>query len=220
MTKKKIGTCLYCGKNKEVNREHIPSKNLFFEKEKVNFRFADSCYDCNEGFSKDEEFFRNWLVNANYEISDEATKLFNGPISRSYHYRPSLAKHFFNRMQVKDIFNPISQTLEKKTLILTTDEDKQKILRIVKKYAKGLCLWHFGSILDPQINIEVIQVDEHWLRKNSNDILKMPINIVKSNVFEYRYGQVLNSQQSLWVMRFYSGIYFAVFVTKLNLNNL
>lgn len=45
MAKKHLGICIYCEKEGEVTREHIPSKNLFLTGEGIDFRFIDSCLD-------------------------------------------------------------------------------------------------------------------------------------------------------------------------------
>lgn len=214
MAKKHLGVCIYCGTAGEVTREHIPSKSLFLTGEGVDFRFVDSCLDCNRGFSKDEEFFRNWLANAHYETSEEATKLFDGPITRSYHKRSALAQYFFNNMQLIDIYNPVTGEYETKTGLTNTPGDKERVNRVVKKYTQGLCAWHFGSRLDSELELKMIQVSLDWLEKNKDTMGRMPLNIVKENVFEYKYGQVPDSQQSMWVLQFYGGSYFVVFVAR------
>jgi hypothetical protein len=214
MRKKRFGTCTYCGVEGPVTRDHLPSKNLFVSGDGVNFRFVDSCAKCNQGYSQDEEFLRNWFANAHYESSEEATKLFDGPITRAYKERPSLAGHFFNRMQLIETYNPGTGFSETKTALFQDRKDKSRISRIIKKYTIGLCRWHFGSRLNPGLQLKVTQVGQRWLNSNSDILNRMTLNIVKESVFEYKYGQVPNSQQSMWVLQFYGGSYFLVFVAN------
>jgi len=59
--------CYNCGKeleNKEVTKEHIPSKNLFEgydDKYKVNRITVPACFECNNKYSPTDEEFRNMI---------------------------------------------------------------------------------------------------------------------------------------------------------------
>lgn len=214
MSKKRIGLCIYCEEEKEVTREHIPSRGLFNSGAGVEFRFVESCRDCNIGFSKDEEFLRNWLANAHYEASEEATSLFDGAITRSYKQKPSLAQHFFNQMQLVTLIDPVTKKPITMTRIKTTPVDKKKIIRIVEKYVRGLATWHFGSRLEKDLEITIIQVDQKWIEANKDVLEKAPLNVIKKDVFEYKYAQVPDTQQSMWALSFFDATYFVGFIHK------
>lgn len=210
--KKSAGICTYCGKVKPLTREHVPSSNLFISGEDVDFRFVWICKECNSGYSKDEEFFRNWLVNVHYEISEEATKIFDGPITRAYKRKPALAQYFFDKMQLVEIHNPVTKAVETKTQLTNSPEDKARIIRVVSKYIQGLASCHFGERINEDMRIRAIQINDDWLEKNKESVEKMPLFIVKKDVFEYKYGQIPDSQFSTWVLRFYSRTMFVGFI--------
>jgi len=50
------GYCIYCGKEPET-RDHVPSKVLMDKPFPENLPVVPACEKCNEGFSKDEEYF-------------------------------------------------------------------------------------------------------------------------------------------------------------------
>src|ERR1700751_6135616 len=54
----KVAVCVYCGQTKPVTADHVPPKNLFPKRPPRNLRTVPSCFDCNNGFSKDDEYFR------------------------------------------------------------------------------------------------------------------------------------------------------------------
>jgi hypothetical protein len=60
--KRKTGECVYCGKHGPVTDDHIPPKNLFPKPRPHNLVTVPSCYPCNEGASKDDEYFRLCLA--------------------------------------------------------------------------------------------------------------------------------------------------------------
>ena len=66
--------CIYCGKPAET-REHVPSKSLLIEPFPENLPTIPACFECNNGFSADEEYFVCFLeilksiVYENYSIS-------------------------------------------------------------------------------------------------------------------------------------------------------
>ncbi|WP_412021930.1 hypothetical protein [Burkholderia cepacia] len=54
----RIGTCIYCGKEKPITADHVPPKNLFDRPFPPNLLTVPACADCNGGFKKDDEYFR------------------------------------------------------------------------------------------------------------------------------------------------------------------
>lgn len=214
MSSTKIGICLFCEKEKELTREHIPSKNLFVSGEGVDFRFIYICQECNSGYSKDEEFFRNWIVNAHYESSEEATKLFDGPITRAYTRKPALAQHFSENIGLIEVVNSNTGVKETKARLVNLPEDKAKVINVVKKHIRGLAAFHFGNPLEKDKKIGVVQVGNVWLEENKDTVVRMPTFKVKEKVFEYKYGNVPDTQRSLWLLQYYAGTYFLGFISN------
>lgn len=72
--------CVYCGKPANT-REHVPSKSLLIEPFPENLPTIPACFECNNGFSADEEYFICCLevlknkVYANYSISEHVRSI-------------------------------------------------------------------------------------------------------------------------------------------------
>lgn len=50
-------SCSYCGGNAPVTRDHVPSRILLDDPFPENLPLVGCCQKCNNGFSKDEEYF-------------------------------------------------------------------------------------------------------------------------------------------------------------------
>jgi hypothetical protein len=57
-----LGVCTYCGQTKWVSADHVPPKNLFPMPYPPDLWTVPACDDCNQGFSKDDDYFRVWLT--------------------------------------------------------------------------------------------------------------------------------------------------------------
>jgi hypothetical protein len=55
-----LGRCVYCG-GTPCTRDHVPSKILLDDPLPANLPIVESCADCNQGFSLDEEYFACFL---------------------------------------------------------------------------------------------------------------------------------------------------------------
>lgn len=60
--------CYLCGGKDRITREHVPAKGLFPKPRPSNLQTVPCCYDCNNKYSKDDEYFRiaaSCLMNVN-----------------------------------------------------------------------------------------------------------------------------------------------------------
>jgi len=65
MARKKVGTCVYCGKVGRVTDDHIPPKNIFTGEVRIpNLQLitVPACEKCNGQAAKDDEYFRLTLA--------------------------------------------------------------------------------------------------------------------------------------------------------------
>src|ERR1700730_16699359 len=53
--------CAYCGEWREITRDHVPSRSLFSKPRPSDLITVPSCYPCNNGVSRDDEYF-NFVV--------------------------------------------------------------------------------------------------------------------------------------------------------------
>src|SRR5437868_3336229 len=89
--------CIYCSERVAVTSDHVPPKNLLRTPFPPNLWTVPACLECNNFFSKDEEYFRLLLVGL-FCHSEEANALFAGPISRSLNHHPHLEDILFNSL--------------------------------------------------------------------------------------------------------------------------
>lgn len=57
-----VGECVYCGRIKELDKDHVPPENLFPKPKPSSLIKIPSCIPCNRGFSKDDEYFRTAIA--------------------------------------------------------------------------------------------------------------------------------------------------------------
>lgn len=60
--RKRLGVCAICGADGEVNREHVPPRNLFLKPRPTNTITVDLCPSCNHGYHLDDEYFRVYVA--------------------------------------------------------------------------------------------------------------------------------------------------------------
>lgn len=60
--RRRKGECVYCGKLRQLTRDHIPPKSLFGTPRPNNLISIPCCRNCNEDASKDDEYFKNSLA--------------------------------------------------------------------------------------------------------------------------------------------------------------
>ena len=76
--------CVYCGSGDEITRDHIPPKNLFPEPRPSDLITVDSCRQCNQTASMDDEYFR-WVLIVRNQAGEypDAHEIFDGSVLRS-----------------------------------------------------------------------------------------------------------------------------------------
>jgi hypothetical protein len=72
------GFCIYCGGPAET-RDHVPSKYLLDDPLPENVHIVPACNNCNQGFSKDEEYVGSlldtWMVGTTTDVSRLRSKV-------------------------------------------------------------------------------------------------------------------------------------------------
>jgi len=209
LIKKSKIKCVYCKTSDANTDDHAPSKNLFHDTSVVSFITVPACKICNAGFSKDEEFFRNFVCNLGLENSTNAQKLFTSKITRSIQRKPRLAESMFQKMQLVDVYTPGGIYLGKRTKISVDSNDHSRIDNIITKYTKAYFFKHFNIPIPDNFDLRIV-----WPQQNRVlDILKKIKCVGRaSDVFSYGYGRVPKSFNSTWLFVFFDKVPFLVFV--------
>lgn len=206
------GQCVYCLEHGEITRDHVISRCLFPEKyEKTDLIIASSCESCNKGFSKDEEYFRQFLCNFSMEHSEEANDLFFTKIKRSIERRPQIGHKAMSNMELVDCYTKGGIYLGKKTKVNLPDEDWKRYHNVLNKYIKGLFYNEFNEPMPSDYKMK------HILGERSDshlNIIKHLNNWNKNNkeVFVYAYNNVPDSYSSIWLTIYYDTVFFITFV--------
>ena len=64
----RIGICTYCGRKRQITKDHIPPKNLFPKPRPSDLITVPCCLECNQRISKDDEYFR-LVITMRYDVS-------------------------------------------------------------------------------------------------------------------------------------------------------
>lgn len=192
--------CVYCGKKADSD-DHIPSKNLFTSESIIKARFqkVDSCVPCNRGFSKDDEFFRNYLVTFSQEDSENAAQIFNSKFRRSLERRPAIARGLLNNMSLVNLFTPSGIFIGQKTKIAISKIELSRMSNVMNKYIKGLVSVHFNSRLP-----EDFVIRHRWINDSDpifeNEIFTKGMdywNRDNLDTYAYGYRRVPNTYSSI-----------------------
>jgi len=196
----------YCCDKDAISREHIPPKCIFPDPRPLNMITIPSCDKHNLEKSKDDEYFRWFIVTICAEFSSEAVQLLKGKVIRGLRRSPALL-NMIMQGAIKDI-----DVYSKGGIWLGRRPgfkyDKNRILRILKLLCKGLYYYHFNKRI---INIHKFALEFNPdLDKNAIDeITNLKLyNIGKGNVFSYRYYRkdIDGKDTCLWFLMFYNSL--------------
>ena len=193
--------CIFCGKVADT-REHIPAKQFFKGNSDKPLITVPSCNECNAGFQKDEDFFRQFYVSMLMERSPEAKKLMDGEVSRSITRTPALGHQMFSQMKLVDAYTKSGLYKGKMTMYTISNTDKLRINKVVNKIIKGLFFHEFGLVLPEDWVVKIIwitpKVEEEL---NLDEMAKTPKwNVIKEDTFAYWVNYVPATFQSIWIL--------------------
>ena len=209
--KKEKEKCAYCREEKGATRDHVISRALFPEKyDTTNPIIVPSCRECNNGFSIDEEYFRQFLNIFSMEHSKESEDIFNTKIRRSIERRPKIGHKAMSKMELVNLYTKGGIYLGKKTKVRISDKDWIRYYNVLDKYIKGLFFHEFNMPMPADFKIKHILGDKDKL------LLKITSYVNKWNrenkeVFAYAYNSIPDSYNSIWITVYYNAIVFISF---------
>jgi len=192
--------CAYCGGEANTD-DHVIPKNLYpksIRNQNVQLLTVPSCKKCNEGFSDDEEHFRNILVfgGHNNEIVNE---LYHDKVYPSFSERKSM-RHFW---QLVDSMEEIDTSSGKKHIIFPIKDIKFE--RVLRKIFRGLGYKHFRCCLSKEhIKVGVFQYQMPEFLKKEKWYNCVP------EVFSYIFYIFLvdDGLFSCWLFKFFESRYY------------
>ncbi len=214
--------CVYCGSAEALTDDHIPPKTLFPKPRPSNLITVPSCRSCNEGASRDDEYFR-LVISMRHDTGDHpAVKAILPSIYRSLQ-KPSkkgFQQAFFNSMGNLDL-------LSAGGIYLGTapgyDVDLSRLDRVAARITTGLYFHEFGkripeyfhvtaysaaglTNIDSDATVRVLDIFDKVTRNSPN--------VFGENVFAYWFQRVQgHDTMSAWVLAFYKRVAFLCMVT-------
>lgn len=210
--------CVYCGAV-ATSHDHIPPQAIFPRPHPSNFVTVPSCKSCNEGDSKDDEYFRNILVfreDSGSSASGEAVWVtVRRSLSRPQARRFTLS--LANSMFDKPVESPGGILLGSASAIRI---DRQRVNHVITRITRGLYAHHFGHMMPRTDKVQVYSEEDinHFptsvaamLGELVTTTTSRPHHVIGDDVFEYCYIRVSDdATSSAWAMRFYSSVYYFV----------
>jgi len=204
--------CTYCGRPNPETQDHIPPACLFPPPRPSNLITVPSCLSCNEGASKDDEYFKTWLV-MRYDIADHpaASKLLESI------YR-SLA-----RPQKRGMLNKLVRGMRKIPVhspgglflghAAEYDVDLGRLGKVTNRIVMGLFLKEFGQRLASTHDVRSfaetgLRDINSELRTNLTNMVSAlhsrPSRTIGDKVFEYTFQATLeDANTTAWLFRFF-----------------
>ena len=223
--KKKMGICPFCHENKKLTKDHIPPKNLFPKPRPNTLLKIPGCKECNEGTSKDDEYFRLMLsmrseVGLNSLVSKNREKIVNSLFREQ-------ARGFLHRLFDNLNYSP---TYTKQGIYVgekpTYKIDDLRINKTAVKVIKGLFYhefkipvpkdWSVTAIFDMTIQRDVNKQFLNTIKDIMDFTMYADEKTIVKDGFSYRFKKFDEDKnnESSWILRFYNKILFIGFVTK------
>jgi len=205
--------CIYCGKTADT-REHIPPKQFFKGVPNKPLITVPSCNECNAGFQKHEDFFRQFYASMLMARSPEAKKLMDEEVSRSIIRTPALGHQMFSQMKLVDAYTKTGLYKGRMTMYTVSDSDKIRIDRVVTKVIKGLFFYEFGKTIPVDWVMKIVWITPQVEKKQKFDEMgKQPYwRVIKEDTFAYWVNHVPETFQSVWLLDFFKIPLFYVLV--------
>lgn len=171
-------TCVHCGKHPAETLDHVPPKNLFPSPRPANLITVPACRPCNNGASKDDEYFRDMLVfregaddhPAGKSILDAASRSLTRPQSRRYQVAFARSAFWTNRTSRAGLHLPP---------VMAYRPDLPRLDRVVSRTMRGLLFHTAGPEALRDVEIRAFAADglSHVLDHNA-DLAKVVLTLI------------------------------------------
>ena len=203
---KKTKSCIYCGRLKNIDKDHVPPQCFFPPPRPDNMITVPSCKKCNRDFGKIDERVRNLISSSeNVEKHESIKNYISGKRDRSFlRKKQSNLDHVLNSMDLVHTYTESGIYLGKKPII---NYDQEIFDKFLERLTRALIYnetsiskintkinWYFPEDLFGLIN-EISQMTPYSIHK-----------VIGINIFEYLGFYNPNSISSLWILCFYSSI--------------
>lgn len=198
--------CIFCGSLHDLTSEHIPPKSIFPAPRPANLITVPACKTCNQGFQKDEEYFR-LAISCLCGDSTKFQNLILDNVTRQLTHQPKLA----TTMQ-RDLF-PIKIDGE---VLYGISSHNLRFDHIMQKIIKGLYFHEQGRRLPSNQHLTWNFMDAKYMRTMGLATIQAlqgsTAKDIASGVFQYTVRFSKNGN-SFWILNFYNSVGFFVVTT-------
>ena len=141
------------------------------------------------GRSKDDEYFRNWIIAGASGLNAEANIVYQNKVKKSWLRCPAIRSGMRERLTKADLFSPTGIYLGKVTYV---NIEEHRAMPVLDSIAKGILWHHFDKLkhkfpfgLNPLI-LHNPALDGDWIQILLS--ISVPVELIP-RVFSYRFGQ-------------------------------
>lgn len=205
----KISLCVYCAKEKNTTRDHVPPKNLFPNPKPSNLITVPCCDSCNKEKQKDEDYFRSWILFGKAGITNQGKIIWDQKLNRTYEKDIGLKKAIARSFKEVEIKTPSGIYLGKR---LAIQAEWNRIERVISKIVKGLYYFEYNEIMSNNVQIKVAHITyDKKMQDEMKKLLLLPGKRKWYGIFEYARNRVESAKSnSAWLLLFFNSNLFAV----------
>ena len=141
----------YCGKRDATTQDHVPPKGIFPEPRPTTLVTVPACFHCNNGPSRHDERFRNYLSLHVGSAGQRRSRLFDKTLSSLKRNR-RLLDEVLNSSKEVPITTPTGVFAGTGLKILW---DSKAHDSVIERCIRGLYYHHFGSVIADQARVTV-----------------------------------------------------------------
>ena len=218
----KDNVCVYCGSTKALTDDHIPPKALFAKPRPSNLITGRSCRKCNEGASKDDEYFR-LMLSMRHDTGDHpAVKRILPSIYRSLQKptKKGFTQALFKSMGEFDIVSGGGIYLGAANAY---NVDLGRLDRVAARITTGLFYHHFGKRIPLDFHVKAYSATglenidasaKTWVIDIFGKVTRNQPHTFGDGVFAYWVQPVQgHDTMGAWVLAFYERVPFLCLVT-------
>lgn len=207
MSKKfKEKTCVYCAENISEGADHVFAREFFLEKHRENLPKVPSCNPCNNSKSRLETYLLGILpFGAQHK---DATTHLKEKVPRRLKKNQKLRRSILKGQQTKWVRNDKGLIVQAKSLPFEPD----KLVALAKFFVKGLMWHHWGALISPHPDMEVMILTKVGEEVFQNQFLGLNVNAsVDENLGDgtvaYQGLQCIDNHScAVWRFKIFEGI--------------
>jgi hypothetical protein len=196
MGKSKEGECAYCGRVRELTRDHVPPQSLFCKPRPANLITVPACTPCNREYSKHDEYFHLAMV---LDIDRNKFPKENAASVRVINN--------LSREESRGFALSLLQKIDPETRGLRVD--KARIEIVLHRIVRGIFYHHKKTQLPRSVPFKFKMLGdskEHAaLLRESMNILAKDLRTIGGGVFRYAFAQssLREGFDTVWLLKFY-----------------